>query len=59
MAIDYIAQHAYYITSAIYQIGGLEFKGESYIEAAYPDIVKKDVRTAEEIKAHIVKRLSE
>lgn len=58
MAIDYIAQHSYYLTKAVFQMGGVEFSGQSYLEVAYPEIVKKDTRTAEEIKQDVLKRLS-
>lgn len=59
LTMDYIAQHLFYMTKAVYAIGGGDFKGKSYVELAYPGIASSDTRSAEEIKAYILKRLSE
>ena len=57
MAVDYIAQHAFYIAKAVLSIGGSEYNGSSYLEIAYPEVAKKDERTAEQIKQDLIKRL--
>lgn len=51
-----------YTASALWMIGRM-FAGDSwglpaYTELAYPNLVKKDKRTAEEIKGDLLRRLT-
>lgn len=59
MSVDYIAQHMYYLAKAQFIQAGLDYNGESYIEMMYPETIKRDERSAEQIKQDLLKRLSE
>jgi hypothetical protein len=58
-ARDYVAQHAFMITKMLRELGGGSYDVDSYIDIVYPDAVKKDARTAAEIKEGLLERLSE
>ena len=47
--LEYTAQMAWHIASAVYGIGGVEFTIPSYMEIAYPEASTRDNRTAEQI----------
>lgn len=59
MTVDYVAQHLFYVTKAQLRIAGFDYDGESYLELMYPKKIKKDERSAEQIKQDLLKRLSE
>lgn len=59
MTINYAVEHLWLLTSAVYAIGGGELKTPRYIELAHPEEKVRDLRTAEEIKQHILEMLDE
>lgn len=57
MTETYIAEHLWLMTSAMYSFGGSKLETPRYTEMVYPGQIKKDTRTAEEIKQDILRKL--
>lgn len=59
MTEAYIAEHLWFATGAVYAMGGQELKTPRYTDLIDPDGSTTDRRTAEEIKADILRKLDE
>ena len=57
MTEAYVAEHLWLMTSALYAVAGGELHTPRYTDILYPEKANVDNRTAEEIKADIVRKL--
>ena len=57
MTEAYLAEHLWFLTGAVYAMGGQELNTPRYTELIDPEGANTDNRTAQEIKDDIVRKL--